>query len=260
MLQNFLVWWRGRGLVTRFAVISVAMLLLIQLTVQGVIRSSIEKSIKINLQSELDSSTKVWRRLVEQNAQRLQLGASVLASDFGFRSAISSGDAQTISSALDNNGARIGATLAGFLNTDFKLVGISMAAGEPDEKSKKSLEALGKSMVGDAQQGRLTVAMGRLHQFVMVPVRAPLNIGWVVMGFPVDESLPKDMSALTATEVVIVSKNTATQQSVAGSIKLESHTALLSDGPMTRLLTRGPSSTWCARLISPACRRTCKWC
>ena len=229
VLQRFLVWWRGRGLVTRFAVISVAMLLLIQLTVQGVIRSSIEKSIRLNLQSELDSSTKVWRRLVEQNAQRLQLGASVLASDFGFRSAISSGDAQTISSALENNGARIGATLAGFLDTEFKLVAISMATGDADAQTRNAVEILSRSMVKDAQQGRLTVAMGRLHQFVLVPVRAPLTVGWVVMGFPVDESLPKDMVALTATEVVIVSKAAGDQRSVAGSVKPEQPLLLPTD-------------------------------
>jgi diguanylate cyclase (GGDEF)-like protein len=218
---------RRLGLVTRFAVISVAMLLLIQLAVQGVIRTSIENSITRNLQSELESSTKVWSRLVEQNAQRLQLGASVLAADFGFRSAISSGDAQTISSALENNGARIGATVAGFLDTEFKLVAISIAVGEADVQTKTSLEVLGKSMVNDSQKGRLTLAMGRLHQFVLVPVRAPLTIGWVVMGFPVDQSLPKDMVALTATDVVILSKAApGVLRSVAGSIKPDSNFVL----------------------------------
>ena len=212
-LQPFRNW----GLVTRFAFISVAMLLLIQVAVQTVIRSSIESSIDSNLQRELDSSANVWKRLVEQNAQRLQLGASVLAADFGFRSAISSGDAQTISSALDNNGSRIGATLAGFLNTDFQVVAISMATGDVDQGIKNSFEEIGKSMGADAQQGRLTMALGRLHQFVMVPVRAPLLIGWVVMGFPVNESLPKDMVALTSTDVVVLANSVSSAQRVVAS-------------------------------------------
>ena len=60
---------------------------------------------------ELVIGDRVWWRLLDQNAQRLRQGAAVLAADFGFRSALSSGDIETLRSALENSGARIGAPI-----------------------------------------------------------------------------------------------------------------------------------------------------
>ncbi|MDP1998804.1 MAG: EAL domain-containing protein [Rhodoferax sp.] len=181
------------------------MLLCIQLAMLMVVRSSIEESVANNLRKELESSANVWNRLVEQNAQRLQLGASLLAADFGFRSAVLSGDAQTIESALENNGARIGATVAGFLDNQFALM--ALANPQEDASLKKTLETLAQSMAADQQPGQMALTNGRLHQYVLVPVRAPLAVGWVIMGFPVDETLAKDMVSLTSTHVLMVQQD-----------------------------------------------------
>lgn len=197
--------YRHWGLVKRIVVISVGMLLCIQLAMLVVVRSSIEESVANNLRKELESSANVWNRLVEQNAQRLQLGASLLAADFGFRSAVLSGDAQTIESALENNGARIGATVAGFLDNQFAL--IALANPQENASLKKTLETLAQSMASDQQPGQMALTNGRLHQYVLVPVRAPLAVGWVVMGFPVDETLAKDMLSLTSTHVWMVQQD-----------------------------------------------------
>jgi len=203
------------GLVNRIVILSVGLLLLIQIAVQIVVRRSIDDSVRQNLQRELASDQRVWARLVDQNAQRLQLGASVLASDFGFRAAVSSGDAQTIESALDNHGARIGATISAFLDPDFKL----MAQANPQESGAMSqnLMALGQAMAHDKQQGRVAVELGRLHQFVMVPVRAPLVVGWVVMGFPVDQALSSDMLGLSGAHVVLLNRQSGADHQIIHS-------------------------------------------
>jgi diguanylate cyclase (GGDEF)-like protein len=210
-LQRLRAMLQNRGLVTRIVLLSVGLLLLIQLAVQLVVRSSIEDSVRQNLQRELSADEKVWGRLVEQNAQRLSLGASVLASDFGFRAAVTSGDEETIESALDNQGARIGATIAAFLDTNFQLTAIANA--QDAALSPQSLTALGQAMARDGQQGRMALERGRVHQFVLVPVRAPLVVGWVLMGFAVDEALSTDMRAVSGAHVVMVNRtaNTTTQ-------------------------------------------------
>ena len=197
--------YRRWGLVRRIVVTSVGMLLCIQLAMLVVVCNSVEESVTNNLRIELESSANVWNRLVEQNAQRLQLGASLLAADFGFRSAVLSGDAQTIESALENNGARIGATVAGFLDNQFNLT--AMANPQENESLKKTLQTLTRSMAADQQAGQMALTNGRLHQYVLVPVRAPLVVGWVVMGFPVDKSLAQDMVSLTSTHVLMVQRN-----------------------------------------------------
>jgi plastocyanin len=57
------------------------------------------------LARELDNDERVWLRLLEQNAERLRQGSALLAADYGFRSAVSSDDEETIQSVLENHGA-----------------------------------------------------------------------------------------------------------------------------------------------------------
>ncbi|HQX57694.1 MAG TPA: GGDEF domain-containing protein, partial [Burkholderiaceae bacterium] len=99
------------GLSSRIVALSLLLLLLVQAAVFSVVRISIEQSARRQVAQELQVGERVWRRLLDQNAQQLRQGASVLAADFGFRSAVNTGDLETIRSALENNGARIGATI-----------------------------------------------------------------------------------------------------------------------------------------------------
>ncbi len=190
------------GLATRMALVSVGLLLLIQIAIQLVLRSSIENSVEANLRTELDSSANVWKRLVDQNAQQLQLGASILAADFGFRAAVASNDAETIESALDNSATRIGATVAALMDTQFHAKGITAAEKSPE--LAQTLETLARELSTSTQKSKAIVVNGRLHQFVLVPVRAPVVIGWIMMGFAVDQALAKDMVGLTNTQVLLI--------------------------------------------------------
>ena len=105
------------GLSSRIVLLSLGLLLLVEGAVFSVVRSSIEQSARQQIAQELQVGERVWRRLLDQNAQKLSQGAALLAADFGFRSAVSSADLDTIRSALDNHGARIGATSTALMDT-----------------------------------------------------------------------------------------------------------------------------------------------
>jgi diguanylate cyclase (GGDEF)-like protein len=211
------------GLAKRMALVSVGLLLLIQIAIQLVLRTSIEKSVEMNLRTELDSSANVWRRLVDQNAQQLQLGANILAADFGFRAAVASNDAETIESALENNATRIGATVAALMDTQFHAKGIT--ASEKSPELAQTLEALARELSTSSQKSKAIVVNGRLHQFVLVPVRAPVIIGWIMMGFAVDQALAKDMVALTNIQVLLM-------QSSNGAAPRLIHSSLIPQEPL----------------------------
>lgn len=51
------------------------------------------------------------------------------------------------------------------------------------------------------------------YQFVVVPLRAPVIIGWVVMGFPVGQALVDDMRALSGQHVSLLSQHGADARS-----------------------------------------------
>ncbi len=195
--------FEGWGLSSRIVALSLALLLLVQGAVFSVVRISIEQSARRQISQELLVGERVWRRLLDQNAQKLSQGATLLATDFGFRSAVSSGDLETIRSALENNGARIGATVTALLDTSLQL----RAVGEGQDAV--ALTPLFKQMVPPLSrnpQGNQIALVGHVpYQFVMVPMKAPVVIGWVLMGFPIGQTLADDMRALSDIHLALIS-------------------------------------------------------
>src|SRR6185436_8216307 len=102
-----------------------------------------------------------------------------------------------IASVLTNHGARIGATAMVFVDLKGVVVADTLQQPRGSTRSFEYPELLGK----DAPGASLEVLDGHAFQLVAVPVLAPLPIGWVVMGFAVDDALARDLRQLTELEV-----------------------------------------------------------
>ncbi|HSV51819.1 MAG TPA: EAL domain-containing protein [Burkholderiaceae bacterium] len=217
------------GLGTRIVALSLLLLLLVQAAGFGVVRASIGRNARNQITHELSVSERVWLRLLEQNAQKLRQGAALLAADFGFRSAVSSGDVDTIRSALDNHGARIGAAVTALLDTGLQLRALSETPGATT--LAPALRQIAQSLARDPQGSQIALVGHVPYQFVMVPMRAPVVIGWVVMGFPVDQALVNDMRALSEVHLALLSRSgDAPVRIVVSTLPPESLQALLAAG------------------------------
>ncbi len=108
----------GRSLILRLVGVSLLLLLIVQLAGFAVVRAGIERNARSQIARQLDVDENVWLRLLEQNAERLRQGSALLAADYGFRSAVHSGDEDTIQSVLENHGERIGAAATALLDAD----------------------------------------------------------------------------------------------------------------------------------------------
>jgi diguanylate cyclase (GGDEF)-like protein len=189
--------WR---LSTRIVVLSLALLLLVQAAGMLVVHGSIERNARKQVERELVVGERVFRSLVEQKAQRLTQGAAVLSTDFGFRSAVSSQDMETISSALDNQGERIGAAVTAYLDTGFN----ALAVNDGDATIAPALlKQIAQPLQANDKGGQLAVIAGKPYLFVMVPMRAPLLIGWILMGFPTEQGLADNLYQLSSTWLVL---------------------------------------------------------
>ena len=199
--------WR---LSTRILVPSLALLLLVQGAVFLVVHGSIERNARAQIDHELEVGERVWRRLLDQNAQSLRQGAALLAADYAFRDAVGSGDLETIRSALDNHGARIGADLTALLDTQLAVRAVS---DTPDAAAiTPVLQALASNLSRSEQGGQVALVGNAAYQFVMVPMRAPLIVGWVVMGFPLTATLADDMRQLSGVQVAVLTRATGAAQ------------------------------------------------
>ena len=194
-------WWRNLSLANRIVLVMLVLLLVVQAAGGTVVRAAVERLVRQSVQTELVVAERVWQRLLELRAQRLREASVVLAADFGFRSAIGSGDRDTIASALDNSSARIGAALAVFLSPDFQQATVSAGAASVPPAV---IRQLGQQLAKGNQGGRVTRIAQQPYQFVMVPVKAPALIGWVLMGFPLDQGLADDFVRLSNVHVSVV--------------------------------------------------------
>jgi len=191
-------WW-PRRLSSRIVALFLGLLLLVQLAGFAVVHASIDANARALLAQDLAVGERIWARLLAQRAGRLTLGASVLAADYGFRDAAASGDLDTLRSALDNHGARIGATVTAMLAGDLSL----RAVGEGTDPG--AVDALRPLAAKLAEQGSaLALVDGQPFQVVMVPMKAPVLVGYVVMGFPLDAALVDDMHAVSGLQVAVL--------------------------------------------------------
>ena len=198
--------WFRRSIGARIVAFSLALLFLIQIASFSAIRASLGQHARNALPEQLMVGERVLMSLLEQNAQKLSQGASVLAADYGFKEAVLSNDAETIASALTNHGARIGATETALLGTDFAVRAASVS-------DARALVALAARLAAQAARTGTASEIGLLdgapHQIVLVPMRAPVMVGWVLMGFPLDARLASEMRQLSALNVTLLARATA---------------------------------------------------
>jgi len=181
----------------RIAGVYLALLLGVQALSFWFIQDSIDGNARAAIQAELDTGEKVLLHLLDQNADSLEQATRVLSADYGFRAAVASADRATMNSALLNHSERIHADLALFTDPDFVLQ--ARTSGKADRFLAAVQRHAAQALAGQSQTRQIEVIGGEPFQIVAVPVRAPALIGWVGMGFRVDETKLQDIRALSDT-------------------------------------------------------------
>ncbi|MEO8016940.1 MAG: EAL domain-containing protein [Pseudomonadota bacterium] len=217
---------RIQRLQTRIIVFFVALLALVQVAAFWFVNAANSRNAQEKVAEELNVGQRVFARLLDQNAEKLKLSARVLAADFAFREAIATHDTGTIASVLANHGARIGAAAMVFVDLDGNVVSDTLS---PQASSHPFVypELLAKN----AANASMEVLDGRAFQLVAVPVLAPLPIGWVVMGFAVDDALASDLRQLTELEVTFALDTPQGRRVLASTLDERDQQALLGHMP-----------------------------
>jgi diguanylate cyclase (GGDEF)-like protein len=208
-LNRWRTWLRDAPLSTRTVAIMLALLLLVQAVAFGIVRATVNAQVRNEMSADLLVGERVWLRLLDQNAERLRQASSVLAADFGFRSAVGTADRPTIASALENSGGRIGAAVTALMDPQLQLVVTSEAAA--GGMAANALQQVAAELARDSRGSRIARVNRVPYQFVMVPVRAPTVIGWVLMGFMLNQGLADDLYRVSGVHVGVFSGTDAAQ-------------------------------------------------
>ncbi len=209
---------RFRSLESRIVTLFLVLIVAVQLIGLLVIQRGIDNNARLSISSELGNGSKVFRRLLDQNAQNLRFGARLLARDTAFVATIGNNDENdrgTILSALDNSGKRIKASLSMLINADRK---ISVATNNDQaaalEKQVASMLDAAESSVGVSG---IAIVEHRPYQIVVMPILAPRTIGWIVMTFPIDRQLANDMREVSALDTAVLTRDAQGKWLAVGS-------------------------------------------
>lgn len=191
--------FRFRTLQTRIFAFFFALLLVTQVG-SIFITSTLGHAIVTNLLGEdLQTAKRVFKRLFDQNVTALTQGVRVMAADYGLREALTTNDEDTIVSALDNHGERIGAHLMIFIGTNGAVFKSSETpALNPNHEWVDSLD---ETPAGDRPGALIQAIDGTLYQLVSTRVRTPLPIGTLIAGYRIDTAHARDIGTITSATV-----------------------------------------------------------
>lgn len=185
----------------RFTALTVALFAVLQLVQFGFFQYSVQHNAKIQTQERFELGERLFTSLLLQRKDTLEQSAKILAADFGLRSAFLSKDIPTIQSALDNHSERINAPLALYLDLNYK----PLATGS--EPLHENIDFAQLDYLLKHQQ-QLLILNNIPYQIVSVPLKAPTTVGYIVMGFEINDQMLHRFKTLSNIELLIVSQHT----------------------------------------------------
>ena len=202
---------------TRIAVIFILLLTAVLAVALSIVSAANRSNAEREVKRQLDVGTLVFSRVLETNRRQLTQAAQAVASDFGFREAVATRDTGTVVSALENSGARIGATMVVLVSLDGHVIETSGSAVQ--KGSPFAAARLFKSNPGTDKVAALTVDNGHVYQLVMVPVRSPLPVAWIAMGFELDRKAVRELADITGLGVTLSFGNQGKWTDAVGTVE-----------------------------------------
>jgi len=136
-------------------------------------------------------------------SEHLRASAQVLAADFGLRQAAATRDVETLKSILINHSQRVSADIAIFLDLD----GNGIASSDDIGNSKANFTRL-INAADDSGSVQSTWNVNDVtYHTVASPLHAPVQVGWIVLGFRIDQPIVDRIGVLTGLDVSIISTN-----------------------------------------------------
>lgn len=173
---------------------------------------TVEEDVDRRARESLIIGGAVVNEFLAGRGQQLRASVEVLAADFGLKEAAATRDAATIQSVLSNHGHRIGADIALLLDLDGTAIANSngVALGTQADFLRLIENAREKS----SAQSTSLIDGDTYHTFT-VPIRAPVAVAWVVLGFRIDSDLTKRIQGLTGLDISIVSSTSDRPETIA---------------------------------------------
>ncbi|WP_417512857.1 putative bifunctional diguanylate cyclase/phosphodiesterase [Marinobacter sp.] len=190
--------WANRiGFRGRLVTAMVALVALVSLLIGALLMVYLFEDEKLRALEQLSIAERLTNEVIERRTDLELSRLSVVVRDFGFRSAIASGDPATLSSALENHSGRVGADFAMLLDNQGRLLASTLPRALPGN----AFTQLTNARRNGADRSLLTIDQ-RGYEVLVVPVEAPGLRAWLVAGFEMDQELANVIARLSGSSVI----------------------------------------------------------
>ena len=155
---------------------------------------------KVN--QDISVAQNVYKQYLSAKESLLLTAAKVLTADFGFKQAVATRDAGTISSVLFNHSQRIDAELMLLIDLSGKLISANTNADLYPQNLKPLLDEL----LTSPEQSSFVVLNNQLYQVILLPVRAPRTVAYSLVGFKIDDEVALELKNLTGMDVSFIAE------------------------------------------------------
>ncbi|MDH4124228.1 MAG: EAL domain-containing protein [Gammaproteobacteria bacterium] len=171
-----------------------------QLVTLFAVMRTVEQDLQSRARESLNTGAVVVTEYLAARSAQLRTSVEVLAADYGLKEASATGDENTIRSVLENHGRRIGTDFLAILDIDGRPIVSTVALSAATTLDPRLLADNFLSGPGETA----ALIADTAYQLYTVPLRAPVTIGWVVVGFPIDNNLAMHIQELTGLDTSFV--------------------------------------------------------
>jgi len=204
----------------RLAIFLILTLVVVQGATALIVYGVTRRALISQSETQLTSSLSLFFRQMDAVSQRVAESVQVLSLDYALRQAVAQQNEQTIFSALRNHGRRVGAARMQWINMD----GMIQIDTADDQQKGQQFKAPGllDQAVADGRARDVTIVDGRAYWIVLVPIRAPIPIGYIGAHIPLDDGMVdqlRRLSSLPAEVVLVTPGNAGHWNQVAKSVE-----------------------------------------
>ncbi|MBW0148153.1 putative bifunctional diguanylate cyclase/phosphodiesterase [Marinobacter arenosus] len=182
----------------------IALVVLVSLVIGALLMVYLFEDEKSRAMQQLAIGERMAREVLERRTDLNLSRLSVVVQDFGFRSAVASGDPGTLDSALENHSRRARADFALLTNSAGDLLASTLNQQIPDASPPLSQPG---SSPGSA---RTFIHLGgQGYEVLNVPVEGPGLRATLMAGFALDQPLANLIARLSGTEVIFRARTNA---------------------------------------------------
>ncbi|MDH3401690.1 MAG: diguanylate cyclase, partial [Chromatiales bacterium] len=205
----------GTNFRQKLLALGIAPLVVGQLVMLFAVMQTVETDVDQRARDSLQIGAEVVDEYLSSRSDQLKTSVEVLAADFGLKEAAVSHDEETIRSVLRNHSLRVGASVAMLLDMDGRILASTDDSAQNWQTDFEGLVAGSSS----ASRKIIATAGSSVYQAFVVPLRAPVTVGWIVVGFKIDQSVVERIAGLTGLGVMLV--DIKHQRILASSFRFE---------------------------------------